>query len=66
MNHSIYSADRMTHLKIVAIALVSAIAVLGLVTASHIASGAGSVSTMALVKAGKPMVVSSSDLQLTR
>ena len=35
MNHSIYSADRTTHLKIVAVALVAAIAVLGLVTASH-------------------------------
>jgi hypothetical protein len=29
MNHSIYSADRVTHLKIVAAALIAAIAVVG-------------------------------------
>lgn len=30
MNHSFYSADRMTHLKIVVVALVAAIGVAGL------------------------------------
>jgi len=30
MNHSIYSADRATHLKIVVVALVAGIAVVGL------------------------------------
>jgi hypothetical protein len=66
MNHSIYSADRTTHLKIVAVALVAAIAVLGLVTASHVASDSASVSTAAIVKAGKPIATSSSDHQLIR
>ena len=67
MNHSIYSADRTTHLKIVAVALVAAIAVLNLVMASHLASDAASLSTAAApVKAGKPVATSSSDLQLIR
>ncbi len=66
MNHSIYSADRTTHLKIVAVALVAAIAVLGLVTASHVPSDSASVSSAAVVHAGKPIATSSADLKLIR
>jgi hypothetical protein len=66
MNHSIYSVDRTTHLKIVAVALVAAIAVIGLVMASHVASNAASASTETLVKAGKPIVTSSSYLQFVQ
>ena len=36
MNHSMYSADQMTHLKIVAIALVAGIGVAGFGIATHI------------------------------
>lgn len=35
MNHSFYSVDRTTHLKIVAVALVSAIAIVGISIATH-------------------------------
>ena len=66
MNHSIYSADRTTHLKIVAVALVAAITVVGLALASRADSGTVSVSTAAVLKAGKPITTSRSDLQLIR
>jgi hypothetical protein len=36
MNHSIYSADRTTHLKIVVVALFAGLAVAGLALSSHI------------------------------
>lgn len=35
MNHSFYSVDRTTHLKIVALALISAIAIVGISIATH-------------------------------
>ena len=38
MNHSIYSADRTTHLKIVVVALVGGIAIPGLGLLSHAAN----------------------------
>jgi hypothetical protein len=61
MNHSIHSADRATHLKIVVVALVAGIAV----TAFGIAARTGAdVSQTAqstqIIKAGKPVVVTSS------
>jgi hypothetical protein len=39
MNHSIYSADRMTHLKIVVVALVCATVVAGIGVASRVSDG---------------------------
>ena len=36
MNHSIYSADRTTHLKIVVVALLAGLAVAGLAISSHV------------------------------
>ena len=63
MNHSMYSADRSTHLKIVVAALVAGIAVLGIAMSSHLNSNAG---TMAVVKAGKPVVLTSAGASLTR
>jgi len=63
MNHSIYSADRATHLKIVVIALAAALAGSGVALSSHISANIGSV---AVVKAGKPMAVTTSDLLLMR
>ncbi len=66
MNHSMYSADRATHLKIVVVALVAAIAVAGLAISSHVNSDNAAVSTAAVVKAGKPLAVTSSAVTLTR
>ena len=59
MNHSIHSADRATHLKIVVVALVAGIAVAGF--------GISARTTRITprppmsIKAGKPVVVTSSD-----
>ena len=60
MNHSIHSADKATHLKIVVVALVAGIAVaaLGISTRSNTDYS----QTAHVVKAGKPVVVTSSDL----
>ncbi len=66
MNHSMYSADRATHLKIVVVALVAAIVVADLAISSHLNSDTASVSTAAVVKAGKPLAVTSSAVTLTR
>ena len=64
MNHSIHSADRTTHLKIVIVALVAGIAV----AAFGISARTGSDSTQPahVTKAGKPVVVTSSDVSLVR
>ncbi len=67
MNHSIYSADRTTHLKIVVVALVAAIAVAGLGITARVNSDDGLTQTASaknqnpgVVKAGKPVVITSS------
>jgi hypothetical protein len=60
MNHSIYSADRTTHLKIVAMALVVGIAGVGLALSSRSSSDAGSTQTAGVVKAGKPVLTTNS------
>ena len=64
MNHSIYSADRTTHLKIVIIALVAGIVGVGLGLSAR--SDAGSTQTAAVTKAGKPVVITSSDALVIR
>ena len=66
MNHSIYSADRATHLKIVVVALVAAIAATGVGFFAHVNSDAASTQTAGVVKAGKPMAITSSDASITR
>ena len=65
MNHSIYSADRTTHLKIVVVAMVAAIAVAGLGITARIGSDdvlmqTSSAKNPGVVKAGKPVVITSS------
>jgi hypothetical protein len=59
MNHSIHSADRATHLKIVVVALVAGIAVAGFGISARTSSGY--TQTAHVIKAGKPMMVTSSD-----
>ena len=65
MNHSIYSADRTTHLKIVVVALVAGIAVAGLGISAR-SSSDDYVQTVRVIKAGQPMAVSSSDATAVR
>jgi hypothetical protein len=59
MNHSFYSVDRTTHLKIVALALIGAIAVAGFGIAK--CSGGSDASTQAehvrIIKAGQPATI---------
>ena len=55
MNHSMYSADQMTHLKIVVIALVAGIGVAGFGIATHIKTGDGYIQTAHLIKARAPL-----------
>jgi hypothetical protein len=65
MNHSIYSADRSTHLKIVVVALVAGIAV----AAFGISARTGSddyTQTARVMKAGKAVAVTSSGASLVR
>jgi len=65
MNHSIYSADRTTHLKIVVVALVAGILVAGL-TISTRATTSDDVQTARVIKTGKPVVVTSSGASVVR
>ena len=65
MNHSIYSADRTTHLKIVVVALVAGIAVAGFGISARNADD-GYAQTAHVVKAGKPVTVTSADASLVR
>jgi hypothetical protein len=60
MNHSIHSADKATHLKIVVVALVAGIAVAALGISAR--TNADYSQTAHVVKAGKPVVVTSSDV----
>jgi hypothetical protein len=66
MNHSIYSADRMTHLKIVVVALVAGIAVVGFGISARINSDDGYTQTARVIKAGKPVAVTSSGASVVR
>ncbi len=66
MNHSIYSADRATHLKIVVVALVAGIAVAGFSISARNTSDEGFTQTARVIKAGKPIAITSSDASLVR
>lgn len=67
MNHSIYSADRTTHLKIVVVALVAGILVAGFsISARTISSDEGFTQTAKVMKAGKPVVITSSGNSVVR
>ena len=64
MNHSIHSADRATHLKIVVVALVAGIAVAGIAISARTSSDYSQ--TAQVIKAGKPMTVTSSNTPTVR
>jgi hypothetical protein len=64
MNHSFHSADRSTHLKIVVLALVAGIAVAGVGISAR--SSTDYSQTAQVVKAGKPVAVTSSANSLVR
>ncbi|MGB3865037.1 MAG: hypothetical protein WBA29_05345 [Xanthobacteraceae bacterium] len=63
MNHSIYSADRMTHLKIVVVALVAGIAVAGFGISARVNDDSG-MQTARVIKAGAPVALTSSDANM--
>jgi hypothetical protein len=65
MNHSIYSADRSTHLKIVVVALVAGIAVVGLGVSARTHSD-DYTQTARVIKAGKPVAITSSNTLMVR
>ena len=65
MNHSIYSADRSTHLKIVVVALVAGIAVAGFGISARTSSD-DYTQTARVIKAGKPVAISSSGASVVR
>jgi len=66
MNHSLLSADRQTHMKIVAIALVAAIGVVAVGISTHVAgtsvANAGIDTTAPVLHAGKPVAYTRSDV----
>ena len=65
MNHSIYSADRTTHLKVVVVALLAGILVAGFgISTRNTASD--EVQTARVMKAGKPVVVTSTGGSVVR
>ena len=65
VNHSFYSADRMTHLKIVVVALFAATLVAGVGIASRV-SNDDNVQTARVIKAGKPVAFTSSSGSMVR
>jgi hypothetical protein len=65
MNHSIYSADRSTHLKIVVVALVAGIAVAGFGISARTSSDEFT-QTARVIKAGKPVTVTSANTVVVR
>ena len=65
MNHSIYSADRTTHLKIVVVALVAGTLVAGFGISTR-ATSSDDVQTARVMKAGKPVAITSSGASVVR
>jgi hypothetical protein len=67
MNHSIHSADRATHLKIVVVALVAGILVAGFSIASRRNTDfTQTAQSVHVIKAGKPVAITSSDTSAVR
>jgi len=68
MNHSFYSADRATHLKIVVVALIAATAVAGIGISSRVNSSDSfaEAQRVQVIKAGKPVMVTTSGQTMVR
>ena len=66
MNHSIHSADRSTHLKIVVVALVAGIAVAAFGISARTNSDFTQTAQTHVMKAGKPVVITSSQTSTVR
>ena len=66
MNHSIYSADRSTHLKVVIVALVAGIVVAGLGISARTSSDDGYAQSARAIKAGAPVAVTNSNASVVR
>ncbi|MDO9298007.1 hypothetical protein [Bradyrhizobium sp.] len=66
MNHSIYSADRSTHLKVVVVALIAGIAVAGFGISARTTSDEGFTQTARVLKAGKPVAITSAETSTVR
>jgi L-asparaginase/Glu-tRNA(Gln) amidotransferase subunit D len=64
MNHSIHSADRGTHLKIVVVALIAGIVVAGFGISAR--TNSDYTQSARVIKAGKPVAVTSSDTSMVR
>ena len=64
MNHSMHSADRATHLKIVVVAVIAglAVAAFGVATRSNV----DYTQTARVIKAGAPVAITSSDTAMVR
>jgi hypothetical protein len=65
MNHSIYSADRSTHLKIVVVALVAGIAVAGFGISAR-TNSADYAQSAPVIKAGKAVAITSTNASVVR
>ena len=70
MNHSFYSADKMTHLKIVVVALVAAIGVAAAGISARVSVDDGYTQTARMrgpaINANKTIIAASSDQQVIR
>ena len=66
MNHSLLFADRNTQLKIVTVALVAAIMVVGAGIFTHVAQTGPTNNAPIIVKAGKPAAYSHNDGETVR
>ena len=66
VSHTMHNASRTTHLKVVVLALVAATAVTGLAISARGSSAGGEHIQTATIKAGKPVMMTSSDAALIR
>ena len=64
MNHSIHTADRATHLKIVMVALIAGVVVAGVGIAAR--TNMADTQTARVIKAGQPVTVTSSETSTVR
>jgi hypothetical protein len=64
MNHSIHTADRATHLKIVMVALIAGVALAGVGIAAR--TNMADTQTARVIKAGQPVTVTSSETSTVR